>query len=357
MAQFIIDGSATISVLADIAGATIRLVDMAIDADDFPGDVSAHKVRRSSNRIDREDALTIEQTREAFTAGVQIADEEVDAGADLLTVGDLGVGNTTSAAVLIGASLNLEPSAVTGRGSGIDDFGWMRKVEIVRDALRRARPHRYDSIELLAVAGGADLAAMTGFLVEAAVRRTPVLLDGVVSLAAAMLARDTVYDSASWWYASHRCAEPAHKSAVQSLGLSPVLDLEMAPSQGIGALTALPLIRAAIRTLGETALLPRPEPAVPEWVPDEPFEDDESVGDEESDEGADGAATEEATADEPTVDQAAAEAGESEAPESEPDDLELEAPESEPSESDDLEPDASEVDSSTAPGTESQEPT
>jgi nicotinate-nucleotide--dimethylbenzimidazole phosphoribosyltransferase len=247
-------GGAPVNVLADAAGATIRLVDMAVDAD-TPGPVSTHKVRRGSGRIDRENALTSEETQQAFDAGVAIADEEIDGGADLLILADLGVANTTPAAVLIAVCLGLEPTAVTGRGSGIDDATWMRKVVVVRNALRRGRNFRYETLELLGCSGGADIAAMTGFLLQASVRRTPVVLDGVVSAAAAMVARDTAYDASSWWFASHKSTEPAHVAALESLGLEPLLNLGIRLGQGTGALVALPLIRAAVRTLGEVSTL------------------------------------------------------------------------------------------------------
>jgi nicotinate-nucleotide--dimethylbenzimidazole phosphoribosyltransferase len=243
------DGTAPVNVLADIAGATLRLVDVGVDSDEPSND----RIRRASGRIDREDALTPEETRAAVDVGVRIADEEVDAGADLLILGDVGVANTAAAAVLIAVCLGSEPTAVTGRGSGIDDAAWMRKVVVVRDALRRGRKHRYEAVDLLSASGGADLAAMTGFLLEAAARRTPVLLDGVVSAAAALVARDTAYDASSWWFAGHCTDEPAHTSALQSLGLEPLLDLGIQLGQGTGGLIALPLIRAAVRTLAEVA--------------------------------------------------------------------------------------------------------
>ncbi len=148
----------------------------------------AHKVRRGSGNIAVEDALTDEETVAAVEAGRRVADEEVDAGADLLIAGDMGIGNTTAATTLIAALTDSEPVAVVGRGTGVDDAGWARKTAAIRDALYRARAIRSDPLALLRVCGGADLAAMAGFLAQAAVRRTPVLLDGVVVTAAALVA-------------------------------------------------------------------------------------------------------------------------------------------------------------------------
>ena len=181
-------GGAAVNVLAAAAGATVRALDLSVAVDTDPAG-ARYKVRRSSGRIDREDALTAEQTQQALAAGIAIADAEIDSGAQLLIAGDLGIGNTTPASVLISVLTGAEPIAVVGRGTGIDDAGWMRKCAAIRDARRRAWPHREDLTRLLAVTGGADLAAMTGFLLQAARRRTPVLLDGLVVSAAALVAQ------------------------------------------------------------------------------------------------------------------------------------------------------------------------
>lgn len=138
----VLDGTAPIAVLARRYGAGVRVVDVAVDTDpaEFPEEVVRHRVRRGSGRIDVEDALTAEEAARAFHAGAAVADEEADAGTDLVVLGDLGVGATTVAAVLVGALCGTDAAAVTGRGSGIDDRVWMVKCATVRDALRRARP-------------------------------------------------------------------------------------------------------------------------------------------------------------------------------------------------------------------------
>lgn len=245
-------GGAAVNVLARVAGATVRVVDMAVDAD-TPAEVRRHKVRRGSGRIDVADALSPEECRAALAAGRAIADEEVDAGADLLVPGDMGIGNTTPAAALVAALTGSDPQEVVGRGTGIGDAGWMRKVRAVRDALRRTRDRAGDPGGLLAAAGGADLAAMTGFLLQAAVRRTPVVLDGVVSGACALAAHRIAPGAADWWLAGHRSPEPAHGIALAALRLDPVLDLGLRLGEGTGALLALPVLAAAGATLREMA--------------------------------------------------------------------------------------------------------
>jgi nicotinate-nucleotide--dimethylbenzimidazole phosphoribosyltransferase len=247
-------GGAAINVLAESAGATVRVVDIAVDVDEpLSSSVGAHKVRRGSGNIAVEDALTADEAQAAVDAGRRIADEEVDAGADLLIAGDMGIGNTTAATTLIAALTGAEPVAVVGRGTGIDDAGWSRKVAAVRDALYRGRGLAADPVGLLRVCGGADLAAMAGFCAQAAVRRTPLLLDGVVVTAAAMVADVLAPGARQWWRAGHRSTEPAHSLALERLELEPLVDLSMRLGEGTGAAVALPMVRAAIATLRSMA--------------------------------------------------------------------------------------------------------
>jgi nicotinate-nucleotide--dimethylbenzimidazole phosphoribosyltransferase len=252
-------GGAAVNVLARQAGVGVRVVDMSVDVDyqalgiEVPDLVVRDKIRRGSGSIDREDALSRLEAESAFAAGVRIADEEVDAGADLLIAGDMGIGNTTPAAVLVGLLADLDPATVSGRGTGIDDATWMRKTAAIRDAMRRGRELKSDHIALLAAVGGADFAAITGFLVCAAARRTPVILDGVVPLAAALVAHRIAFRSKSWWLASHRSTEPAAQAVLERLGLEPVLDFGLRLGEGTGALLALPILASAGAVLREMA--------------------------------------------------------------------------------------------------------
>ncbi|MBI5337548.1 MAG: nicotinate-nucleotide--dimethylbenzimidazole phosphoribosyltransferase [Mycolicibacterium rufum] len=247
-------GGAAVNVLAGIADATVRIADIAVDTDEpLTPTVGAHKIRRSSGNIAVEDALTPDEVVAAIEAGRAIADEEVDAGADLLIAGDMGIGNTTPATTLVAALTNTEPVAVVGRGTGVDDAGWARKTAAIRDALYRTRRLSADPVALLRICGGADLAAMTGFCAQAAVRRTPVLLDGVVVTAAALAAERLAPGARQWWQAGHRSTEPAHSLALRELGLEPIVELGMRLGEGSGALVALPVLRAAVATLATMA--------------------------------------------------------------------------------------------------------
>lgn len=246
-------GGAAVNTLADVVGATVRVVDLAVNADPPSEQIGAHKVRSGSGNIAVEDALTDAETVAAIGAGAQIADEEIDAGADLLVGGDMGIGNSTAATVLVAALTGAEPVAAVGYGSGIDDAGWMRKTAAVRDALFRSRPVAADPVGLLRCCGGADLAALAGFCAQAAVRRTPLLLDGLAVTAAALVAERLAPGARLWWQAGHRSTEPAHGLALAQLRLDPVLDLRMRLGEGTGAVVAVPVLRAAVAALSSMA--------------------------------------------------------------------------------------------------------
>lgn len=247
---------AAANALARQVGAHVRVVDVAVDApadyaDDLDPRVAAERIRRASGSIDREDAMTREEAERAFLLGVTLADQEIDAGADLLIVGDMGIGNTTASSAIIGLLAPADLLSVVGRGTGIDDATWMRKAAAVRDAMRRGKPHKASPLDLLATIGGPDLATMVGLLLGSAARRTPVILDGTVISAAALVAHRASYKSRDWWQAGHRSTEPAHSAALSRLDLTPLLDLQMRLGEGTGALLALPLVSAAAAALGE----------------------------------------------------------------------------------------------------------
>jgi nicotinate-nucleotide--dimethylbenzimidazole phosphoribosyltransferase len=246
-------GRAAVNVLADVLGAAVRVVDGAVAQlpPGLPADVSRHHVRAGSGRIDTEDALTTGELDRAIAVGVQLADEEVDGGADLLIPGDMGIGNTTPATAVVAALTGRDVATIVGRGTGIDDAGLVQKTEVLRRAVQRLGSS--DPLDVLRTVGGVDVAATTGFLLAAAARRTPVVLDGIVSAAAALAAHRYCPAASAWWLAGHRSTEPAQPAALSAIGLEPLVDLGLRLGEGTGALLAVPLLRAAAATLGEMA--------------------------------------------------------------------------------------------------------
>ncbi|WP_370616604.1 nicotinate-nucleotide--dimethylbenzimidazole phosphoribosyltransferase [Mumia sp. Pv 4-285] len=257
MVHQFLSGGAGVAVLARLHGAELRVLDLGVDveAGTFPAEVSSYKVRRGSGAIHVEDALTAEETLQALAAGASVAAEEIAAGADLLVAGDMGIGNTTPSAALIAATLGLGAEEVTGRGSGIDGDALMHKQTVVDEALVRAGERVTDPVDRLTALGSADLAAQVGFLAEAARRGVPVLLDGVISVACALVAEDYAPGSSAWFSAGHRSPEPAQSLALSKLGLEPLLDLGMRLGEGSGAVAAVPVVRSAAALLADVSLL------------------------------------------------------------------------------------------------------
>jgi nicotinate-nucleotide--dimethylbenzimidazole phosphoribosyltransferase len=253
LAARIVAGDAPVNVAARLAGVPVRVHEVALYRDNDERASLNPRLRRPSGRIDIEDAMSRDEAAAAVSAGVAMADEAIDAGADLLVLADVGVGSTTAAAALIGLLTGSDASQVVGRGSGIDDTTWMRKCAAIRDAMRRARPALGDEVALLATAGGADLAVGTGLLLGAAARRTPVLLDGVVSAAAAVVAQRVSFRSVDWWVAAHGSGDPGHELALGRLSLEPLLDLGIHVGEGVGAMAAVPLLQAASALLAEVS--------------------------------------------------------------------------------------------------------
>jgi nicotinate-nucleotide--dimethylbenzimidazole phosphoribosyltransferase len=254
----LVSGGAAANVLARQAGARVRVVDVSVDCDpayldDVAPEVAARRVRRGSGSIDREDAMTRAEAEAALALGALIADEELAQGADVLIAGDMGIGNTTPASALIGLLTGSGATDVTGRGTGIDDGTLERKTAAVAAAMARGADVLDDPVALLARVGSPDLAAMTGLLARAAVRGCPLVLDGIVSCSAALVADRWAPGARAWWAAGHRSTEPAASVALAALGLDPLVDLGLRLGEGTGALLALPLLNAAAATLAEMA--------------------------------------------------------------------------------------------------------
>lgn len=242
MASNIESGGAAVSVLAKRAGTSVCVIDVSLNS----GSEADTHICDGSGSIDREDAMSRDEYRRALQVGIDAADREIDSGVDLLIAGDLGIGNTTPAAALIGALTNTEPVVVVGRGTGIDDNGWKRKTAAIRDAMYRVHNIHDEPASVLQFISSPDITAMVGFLAQAAVRRTPVILDGIVVCAAALVAEKLAPGAKQWWVAGHRSVEPAQKIALRELELTPVVDLGMRLGEGSGAVVTLMIVNAAV---------------------------------------------------------------------------------------------------------------
>lgn len=252
-------GGAAINVFARMAGATVEVVDVGVATplSSRPG-LTLAKVRPGTGNLRVEDAMTGEEARAALEVGAAVARRLVATGARVLVTGDMGIANTTPSAALVAAFSGREAEAVTGRGTGIDEPTWRKKVAVVADGLRRAgltRPEVAEAapLDALAAVGGLEHAALAGFCLAGAAARVPVVLDGVIAVSAALVARALAPDVVGYLVAGHRSAEPGAAVGLDALGLRPLLELDLRLGEGTGGALALPLLEAAGRVLVEMA--------------------------------------------------------------------------------------------------------
>jgi nicotinate-nucleotide--dimethylbenzimidazole phosphoribosyltransferase len=248
-------GGAAVNVLARLVGARVVVADLGVDAD-LPNHPSlrALKVRRGTDSITHGPAMSLDEAQQAIAHGRGLVLDEIESGLDVALTGDMGIGNTTASAALVCALTGLDPQDVVGRGTGVDDAGLARKREAVRAALDvNAERISRGPLDALAAVGGLEIAGLVGVIIEAASQRKPVVIDGFISGAAALVAARIAPGTTGYMIASHRSQELGHGAALQRLGLSPLFDLDLRLGEGTGALLALPLLDAAVRTLNEMA--------------------------------------------------------------------------------------------------------
>lgn len=251
-------GGAAVNVLARQIGATVLVVDMGVAADlDAGDDLLDHKIRHGTSDLSLGDAMTRSEAVAGVAAGIAVADDLVDRGHDCLLTGDMGIANTTASAALVAALTGAAPEDVTGRGTGVDDPTWQVKVDVVRRGLARRPTSDHGSeprpLDTLASVGGFEHAGLAGFVLGAAARRVPVVLDGIIAGAAALVAHALAPGCVDYCFAGHRSAEPGHRVALEHLGLRPMVELDLRLGEGTGAALAYPILVAAGATLREMA--------------------------------------------------------------------------------------------------------
>ena len=247
-------GGAAINVLARQAGARVTVVDIGV-LGDFPplaGLVSC-KVAHGSHNMLREPALSLAEARQALEAGMQVLGDEAAAGLDLVATGDMGIGNTTPSAAIAALLTGLPVAQVTGRGTGVDDRGLARKVQVIEQAIAFHHPDPKDSMDVLCKVGGLEIAGLAGVMIAAAARRIPVVVDGFISTAAALIACRLAPDVRGYLISAHRSVEIGHTAMLKYLELEPLMDLGLRLGEGTGAVLAFHLLEASCRILREMA--------------------------------------------------------------------------------------------------------
>jgi nicotinate-nucleotide--dimethylbenzimidazole phosphoribosyltransferase len=247
-------GQAAICVLAREAGARLVVADLGV-REPVPG-VLDRRIRAGTANAARGPAMAREEAERAMAAGIGLAEDiAAPARPAVVALGEMGIANTTAASALTACLLGADPADVCGRGTGVDDAGLERKVSAVRRALAVNRPSPGDPVGVLAAVGGLEIAALTGLMLGCAARRTPVLVDGFITAAAALAAVRLQPRSAGALIAAHRSPEPGHSAILRALALEPLLDLGLRLGEGSGAALALPLVAAALAILNDMATL------------------------------------------------------------------------------------------------------
>ncbi len=247
-------GGAGVNVLARHAGVEVRVVDMGVDYDfgRIP-ELIDRKIARGTGNLAKGPAMTREQAVAAVEAGIGLADKCREEGVAMAGTGEMGIGNTTSASAIIAAISGLPPAKVTHRGTGINDESLRNKTRVIERALEINRPDPADPLDVLAKVGGLEIGGIAGLVIGCAANRIPVVIDGFISTAGALIASEMHPSVKEYMFAAHRSVEIGHCFMLEHLGAEPILDLKLRLGEGTGAALAMGLIEAGVKILKEMA--------------------------------------------------------------------------------------------------------
>lgn len=248
----IIAGGAAINVLARHAGAEVFCTDVGV-AFPIEGVIIHKRVANGTKNMTKGPAMTRQQALQALLMGAEVAEEKIRIGYNLLATGDLGIGNTTPSSAIVALLTNSAIELVVDRGTGLDDAGLIRKRQAIEKAIAINQPDPHDGLDVLTKVGGLEIAAIAGSILQAAASRVPIVVDGFISTAGALIAAKLAPKSTAFMIPSHGSAEIGHRKALAKLGLEPVLNLNMRLGEGTGAVLTFHLVEAALRILEEMA--------------------------------------------------------------------------------------------------------
>jgi nicotinate-nucleotide--dimethylbenzimidazole phosphoribosyltransferase len=257
MAANFLRGGASINVLAREVGAEVLVVDMGIIPELDPAELEGgdrflvRKIARGTANLAQGPAMTREQAEQAVLTGFEIASDLIAGGASLLGTGDMGIANTTPSAAVAVVLTGRHLAEMVGRGTGVDDEGLERKRGVIARGLEVNQPDPGDGLDVLAKVGGFEIGGLAGCVLAGAYHRRPVVIDGLISTAGALIAHALAPAAAGCLFAGHRSAEPAHQAMLERLGLEPVLDLGLRLGEGTGAALAMNIIQGAVRVFND----------------------------------------------------------------------------------------------------------
>jgi len=248
-----LNGGAAINVLGRHVGARVVVVDMGVATTIKSESLVNKKIGYGTANMRNGPAMTYEDAVRAIEAGMEVLESEAKKGMDIVGVGDMGIGNTTPSSALTAVITGASVKAVTGRGTGLDDAALERKITVIEEVIRVNQPNKQDPIDVLAKVGGFEIGGMAGVMLAAASHRIPVVIDGFVSGAAALLAYEITPAVKDYMIASHRSVEQGHAVILEYIGLKPLLDLDMRLGEGTGAALGINIVDAACKILNEMA--------------------------------------------------------------------------------------------------------
>jgi len=253
MVMNFLNGGAAVNVLARQAGADVLCVDIGVAADLSHERLLSRKINKGTNNIAKGPAMTRAEAEQAIMTGAEVAAELYSHGTGVFVTGEMGIGNTTPSAAVFAVLSGKPPAEVVGRGTGVSDEQLLHKIRVVEQAISVNRPLAEDPVDVLAKVGGYELGGLAGLILGAAAKGCPVVIDGFISSAAALIAAAICPESRSYMIASHNSKERGHALLLQALGLSPMLHMDMRLGEGTGGVLCLHMIEAACRIMSEMA--------------------------------------------------------------------------------------------------------
>jgi len=254
MVDNFLHGGAAINVLARCVGARVVVVDVGVARQLAPHpDLVDRKVAPGTADMACGPAMSREEAIQAVESGIEVAEEQLSRGMDIVGTGDMGIGNTTASSAIVAALTSAPVEQVTGRGTGVGGAQLRHKIETIERALRVNRPDPHDPLDVLAKVGGLEIGGIAGVILAAAAHRIPAVIDGFISGAGALIATGLAPQVRGYLIAAHRSVEVGHRVALEWLGLSPLLDLHLRLGEGTGAALGIFLVEASVRVLGEMA--------------------------------------------------------------------------------------------------------
>ena len=247
-------GGAGINVLARHAGSEIMVLDAGVAADLTPHPLLRQvKIGRGTNNMAVGPAMTREQAIKCLETGIDAALEQIAEGADLIACGEMGIGNTTPSSAITAVITGVDPAITTGRGTGLDDPALAHKIEVIRRSITVNQPNPKDGLDVLTKIGGFEIGVLAGAMLGTAASHRPVVIDGFISGAAALIAWVISPAARNYFLASHQSVEPGHRVGLEAMGLNPLLDMNLRLGEGTGAALAMHIISASALCLAEMA--------------------------------------------------------------------------------------------------------